>query len=84
MATISLTIEPDFCGPISMGTVAVIRALMAHLSLSVNEAEALVDRCVTAGERVAIAAPSRFAAEALLAAFQLVPAAPRIHATLLD
>ena len=84
MATINLTIEPEFCGPISMGTVAVIRALVAHLSLPVDEAEALVDRCVTAGEQVAIPAPTRLAAEALLAALQRVPAAPRIHATLLD
>lgn len=84
MATVALTIEPEFCGPVSMGTVAVIRALTAHLGLSVGEAEAFVDRCVTAGERVAIPAPTRLAAEALLSAFQRVPAAPRIHAVILD
>ena len=84
MTTIALTIEPEFCGPISMGTVAVIRALMAHLGLSVGEAESLVDRCVSSGEPVAFSAPSRAAAEALLAALRRVPAAPRIIAAIVD
>ena len=82
MAAISVSIEPDLCGPISVGTVGVIRALMAHLGLAPSEAEALVDRCVFDGERVQIAAPTRAVAEALLAAWRLTPAAPRIRASI--
>ena len=80
----SVSIEADLCGPISVGTVSVIRALIAHLGLSLSEAEALVDRCVFDGERVQIAAPSRAAAEALLAAWKLTPAAARNSASILD
>ena len=82
MTTISFSIQPDLCGPNSVGTVGVIRALMSHLWLSVDEAEALVNRCVFDGEQVEIAAPSHAVAEALLAAWRLTPAAARISASI--
>jgi hypothetical protein len=84
MTAMSFSIEADLCGPISVGTVAVIRALIAHLGLSLSEAEGLVNRCVFDGERVEIAAPSRAVAEALLAAWKLTPAAARISASISD
>lgn len=84
MTAVSVSIEADLCGPISIGTVGVIRALMAHLTLSLTEAEAIVDRCVFDRERVQIPVPSRAAAEALLAAWRLTPAALRISASISD
>ena len=82
MAAISVSIEADLCGPVSVGTVGVIKALISHLGIGLTDAEALIDRCVFNGERVEIAAPSREAAEALLAAWRLTPAAPRISAAI--
>ncbi len=84
MAAISVSIEADLCGPISVGTVGVIRALMAHVGLSLSEARELVDRCVFDGQRIEISVPSRAVAEALLAAWRLTPAAPRISASIAD
>jgi hypothetical protein len=82
MSILELTIEAELCGPISMGTVAVVRALMEHSGLPLEAAVALVDRCTFAGERIALPLPSDAAARALLAALQRVPAAPRISASI--
>ena len=82
MSILELSIEAELCGPISMGTVAVVRVLMAHSGLPLPAAVALVDRCTFAGERVAVPLPSKAAAEALLSALARVPAAPRIHASI--
>ncbi|MEO8905088.1 MAG: hypothetical protein ABI488_21755 [Polyangiaceae bacterium] len=84
MATISVSIEADLCGPVSVGTVGVIKALMSHLGLGMSEAQHLISRCVFDAERVEIAAPSRAVAEALLAAWSLTPAGPRISASIAD
>ena len=84
MTRMVLMIDGDCCGPLSVGTVAVIRALAKHLELSVSDATELVNRCVFEGERVSLAAPTRIAAEALLAEFARLPAAPRLHASLSD
>ena len=82
MPTISLSIEADLCGAISVGTVGVVRALMAHLGLSLTESLAVVDRCVFDGERSELTAPSQVVAEALLATLQRTLAAPRIQASI--
>lgn len=84
MTTIDLTIEGELCGPISMGTAGVTRALMSHLGLALGEAVAIVDRCVFDSEHVTLESPSREQAEALLAAWSALPAAPRIHARILE
>jgi hypothetical protein len=68
----------------SVGTVAVIRALEKHLGLSLAEASKLVDRCVFEGEQLALLAPTRLSAEALLAELERLPAAPRIHVSITD
>ncbi|HKO49152.1 MAG TPA: hypothetical protein VJV79_15575 [Polyangiaceae bacterium] len=68
----------------SVGTVAVIRAIEKHLGLSLAQANEFVDRCVFEGEKVTLPAPTRAAAEALLAAFGHLQAAPRIHASIAD
>jgi hypothetical protein len=84
MAELVLSIEGDLCGPMSIGTVAVIRALEKHLGLSLAQANELVDRCVFEGEKLTLPAPTRARAEALLAEFAKLPAAGRIHASIAD
>ena len=84
MARIVLTIEGDVCGPMSIGTVAVIRAIERHLGLSLREAQDFVDRCVFEGETITLPAPTRVRAEALLAELEGLPAARRIHASIAD
>jgi hypothetical protein len=84
MTRIALSIAGDLCGPMSIGTVAVIRAIEKHLGMPLAEANELVDRCVFDGERVWLSAPTVGAAKALLAEFERLPAAPRIQASLAD
>jgi hypothetical protein len=82
MVAIRLSIEADLCGPISVGTVSVVRALMTHAGLPLEEALALVDRCVFDAQCVEVPVATPAAAQALLAALERTPAAARIHATL--
>lgn len=82
MVQVLLSIEADCCGPLSVGTVAVIRAIESHLGLSLRDATEFVNRCVFEGERVSLPAPTRMAAETLLAQFARLPAASRLHASL--
>jgi len=84
MPGIEMTIEPDLCGPISVGTVAVVRALMTHAGVALEAAVALVDRCTFGGERVTVPVPSSAGARALLDALRQLPAASRISAALYD
>lgn len=53
MATVTLSIQGRLCGPISIGTVDVIKAVQTHAGLGLGEAKALIDRCVFDGETVA-------------------------------
>jgi hypothetical protein len=82
MTVIRLSIEADLCGPISVGTGAVVRALMAHAGLPLSEALALVDRCVFDAQCVEVSVATPALAQALLDALARTPAAPRIRATL--
>lgn len=49
MPTIRLEIDPKFLGPMSVGTVSVIRTLAQDLGLSLKEAKETVDECVFEG-----------------------------------
>jgi hypothetical protein len=80
---VSLSIEADLCGPVSVGTVSVVRALMTHLALPLDDAAGLVNRCVFDGECVALAAPSLVVAEALLSSLRASQAASRVRAAIL-
>jgi hypothetical protein len=48
--TISLSVEPVFWGPISVGTVEVIQLIRKYFNRSLIEAKTCVDRCVFDGE----------------------------------
>ena len=82
MTAVRLAIEPDLCGPVSVGTVAVIKALSVHLGLELAVAEAAVSRCAFEAEPVVLRAPSQAAAQALLDTLAALPIAPRVRATL--
>jgi hypothetical protein len=80
MARVRLSIEPHLCGPISVGTVAVVRLARERLGLSLSEALAHVNRCVFEGETVWIDAPSMEAAESFVRAVTALETPARIDA----
>lgn len=82
MTTVRLSIEPELCGPVSVGTVTVIKLLCDHLRVSLAEAKGYVDRCVFDGEEVELTAPSAEAAAQLVAALAKLPARPCVRAVL--
>jgi hypothetical protein len=51
---VHLRVDPVFCGPASVGTVELIKLIRECFGLSLADAKAYVDRCVFAGEDVAI------------------------------
>ena len=79
---VRLSIEPELCGPISVGTVAVIRLLERHLALPLPEAMRAVERAVWDGAEVELDAASPGAASALLQALAGLPPVPRVRAWL--
>jgi hypothetical protein len=81
--TLRLAIDAELCGPISIGTVKVIRMLSRHLGVSLREANAVVDRCVFEGEAVDVAT-SRDKAEELISALRQLPENPRVRVELND
>lgn len=76
---VELRIEADVCGPISVGTVAVIRVVAEAAELTLDEATLLVDRAVFDGESVELALASHEAAEALVRQLDALPAGRRIR-----
>jgi ribosomal protein L7/L12 len=81
MAGVVLEIEAVFCGPVSVGTVSVIKLVREHLGLGLGDAKEYVDRAVFGGERVTIPAPDVRAAERLVAALAELPGSPRVRAS---
>jgi hypothetical protein len=67
MSVVKLSIQARLCGPVSVGTVDVIKAVHLHAGLTLPEAKALVDRRVFEGETVTIAGLPELAADALVA-----------------
>ena len=84
MTAVRISIQPQFCGPLSIGTVQVIRLVSQHAGIALREAMVLVDRCVFEGETVSIPTPSLQEAELLIRALRSLPAVPRIDAALED
>ena len=78
--TVRMSIEPDLCGPFSVGTVSVIKLLRDRLGLTLGQANALVNACVFEEQQVEFEAPSADVARALIEALARTQAGPRIHA----
>jgi hypothetical protein len=84
MSAVRLSIQPELCGPVSVGTVRVIRLVSQHAHLSISEATELVDRCVFEGETVSIPMPSSEDAASLVRVLGSLPDVPRIDASVED
>jgi hypothetical protein len=84
LATVTLRIEPEFCGPMSIGTVAVVKLVAEHFALSFSSAMDYVDRCVFVGEEVGIPAPSLAAAQRFVVAVLALPPVPRVVASVIS
>jgi hypothetical protein len=80
MASITLRIEAQLCGPMSIGTVRVIKLALRYLALDLSAAIGFVDRCVFGGEEVEIPAPSAARAAQFVAAIEALPPVPRVEA----
>lgn len=70
MPRVVLELSPDVCGTVSVGTVAVIRAVSECLDLPLAEAADYVSQCVFEGAAPSIPAPSRAAVEELTQALE--------------
>lgn len=84
MATVRLFIQPHLRGPVSVGTVEVIRLVREHARLGLSEAKYLVDRCVFDGEPVIIPMQTPEDAAALVDALRLIPRGATIDASVED
>ena len=84
MPVVRLSIQAELCGAVSVGTVRVIRLVSQHAHLGLSEAMDFVDRCVFDGETVSIPIPSLEDACSLVHALSLLPAVPRIEASVED
>ncbi len=84
MSSVRLSIQAQLCGPVSVGTVTVIRLVGQHAHLAVREAKEFVDRCVFDGETVSIPMPSLEDASLLVHALRLLPEVPKIETSVED
>jgi hypothetical protein len=80
MVTVALRIEPELCGPLSIGTVAVIKLVKQHFEIALDTAAAYVNRCVFDGAEVNIPASSLELAQRFVVAAQALPPFPRVVA----
>ncbi|HEX3776010.1 MAG TPA: hypothetical protein VHV51_16175 [Polyangiaceae bacterium] len=80
MTIVTLRIEPEFCGPFSVGTVVVVKLVARYFGLGLKDALNAVDRAVFDAETVELAAPSLEAAQGFVAEIRALPAAPRVSA----
>ena len=60
---IQMSITPKMCGPVSCGTVGLIKLLRSSLGLSLGEAKGYVDKCIFDREQVEIPVPDDVSAE---------------------
>jgi hypothetical protein len=84
MSAVRLSIEPQFCGTVSVGTVRVIRLVSQHAHLALAEATGFVDRCVFDGETVSIPTPSPEDAASLVRALSSLPEVPKVDAFVVE
>jgi len=84
MPRVALTIEPELCGPVSVGTVSVIKLVARYLELPLQISLELVSRAVYERETVFLLAPSLEAAGALCDALAELPPVPRVQADIVE
>ena len=82
MPTVQLKIEPEFLGPMSVGTISVVQVLADVLGLGLKDAKDAVDACVFKGETASFHVSSADAGERLCQALSALEGPPRIHASM--
>jgi len=80
MPSVTLSIQADLCGPVSVGTLGVIRVLERELGLSLGDALSFVNRTAFDAETVRVPAPSLAAARACVAALAALRTGARVRA----
>jgi hypothetical protein len=81
MSSVRLSIQPQLCGSVSVGTVRVIRLVSEHAHLPLSEAMNFVNRCVFDAETVSIPTPTPQDAASLVRALCALPEVPKIEAS---
>lgn len=80
MPTLVLSVDPVFCGPMSVGTIELIRLLQSRFNFSLSVAKSYVDRCVFDGEAVSIEVASQGEAEETAELVSKLISPARFHA----
>jgi hypothetical protein len=83
MVAVTLRIEGEFCGPLSVGTVSAIKVVAECLGVGLAAAKEFVDRSVFQGQVVCIPAPSIEAANRFIREMSALPSVPRMYVDLL-
>ncbi len=73
MPVIRITIEPEFLGPVSVGTITPIKVLRDQLGLPLAVAKRFIDRAVFEGEEVEIPVDTLAKATAVADALRNTP-----------
>ena len=84
MSQVELRVEPDLCGPVSVGTAWLVRLVSARFEISLGDALGYVYRAVFDGEAVVIPAPSLAAAERFVSEARATQSAARVTARLVE
>ncbi|MDF7809559.1 hypothetical protein P4E94_19130 [Pontiellaceae bacterium B12219] len=65
-----MKIKPVFSGPMSVGTIELIKLLRERLSLSLREAKTFVDSCVFDNQEISIPVPEGIDAHKIISEIQ--------------
>lgn len=79
-----LTIEPKFCGPVSVGTINIIKLIKDRCDLGLSEAKEYIDMAVFEGHTVDIPLPYHVDADKLVSDILALESAATFHATLVS
>lgn len=84
MPILRIRIEPEFCGPASVGTIAPIKVLRDELGIRLSVAKEYIDRCVFGGEVVDIEVESTQLAESIAEKLNVTPPPAKVVAEVLS
>lgn len=81
---IILTVDPKFCGPVSVGTIGLIKLVQKSFDLGLAEAKSLVDKAVFGGEIVEIQIPEHCKGSEIISEIELLDSEANIQALLVE
>ena len=79
-----VSVDPRFCGPVSVGTVDLIKVVREHCNFGLRQAKDYIDDAVFGGEVVDIPLPNETDGEALVDEIRALETPARISVELLD